>query len=355
MKIIFFITGLGMGGAEKVVCELADKLYEKGNEISIVYFTGNVLRRPSNNIEIKKFPLKMGISSVVEFKKLLDYIKDKSPDVIHAHMFHANIMARMIKFFYNKVRVICTSHSNYEGGALRMKIYALTEGLCEVHTNVSANAAQALMKAGAVRNKEIIPIYNGIETKKYLNIPNIKEKKKRELGYKNTDKLIVSIGRIDIPKDYPTLLKAFKLLLDSDKDLKLLIVGDGPKKDEMVNLAKHLNIEKEVAFLGIRYDIVELLNVSDIFVSSSAWEGFGLAILEAMLCEKPIVATRTDGAIELLPPDCLVDCNDEFKLSESILNKIKYGSKNYKYKNAAKFDWSYIVYSWERVYKGESL
>ncbi|KCZ11399.1 glycosyl transferase family 1 domain protein [Acinetobacter baumannii 42057_5] len=63
MKVMLFITGLGMGGAEKVVCELADKLYELGHEVCIVYFTGEIIRRPKNNINIIYIPLK--ISSLI--------------------------------------------------------------------------------------------------------------------------------------------------------------------------------------------------------------------------------------------------------------------------------------------------
>lgn len=352
MKIIFFITGLGMGGAEKVVCELADKLYEKGNEISIVYFTGNVLRRPSNNIEIKKFPLKMGISSVVEFKKLLDYIKDKSPDVIHAHMFHANIMARMIKFFYNKVRVICTSHSNYEGGALRMKIYALTESLCEVHTNVSENAAQALMKAGAVRNKEIIPIYNGINTENYSFTPSARIEIFSELKCPQDSKLILSVGRIDTPKDYPNLLRAFKKVLSFENNVLLVVVGDGPRKEEIIALSQELGIQDFVKFLGIRNDIVKLLSACDVFVSSSAWEGFGLAILEAMLCKRPIVATKTDGAQELLPINQLVECGNYSDLADHILRALNDPIKYFDYYNAYTYEWSRIVEKWMTIYEG---
>ncbi|WP_104499243.1 glycosyltransferase [Acinetobacter indicus] len=355
MNIMLFITGLGMGGAEKVVCELADRLYEKGYQVSLVYFTGRIIRRPENEIPIYHIPIKLNFSLLYNLKNILNLVKRVGPSVIHAHMFHANMIARFVKKFNPNIRVICSSHSNYEGGLVRMKLYSMTENLCDIHTNVSQNAANALKRAGAVKNKEIITVYNGIDTDKYSNIPGIKEKKKAELGYENTDELIISIGRIDTPKDYPTLLNAFKLLKDNNKNLRLLIVGDGPKKGEMLNLVRSLELENEVNFLGIRHDIVELLNASDIFVSSSAWEGFGLAILEAMLCEKPIVATRTDGAIELLSNDCLVDCGDKVRLAEQIVNKIKYGSKTYYYDNAKKFDWANIVQQWEKIYKGEVL
>ncbi|WP_227500393.1 glycosyltransferase, partial [Acinetobacter baumannii] len=99
-------------------------------------------------------PLKISslIFSVYSVMKLVDQWK---PDVIHSHMFHANIIARLVKIRRKNIRIICSSHSNYEGGALRMMMYAMTEKLCDVHTNVSSNAATALMHAGAVRKRKI--------------------------------------------------------------------------------------------------------------------------------------------------------------------------------------------------------
>lgn len=354
MKILFFITGLGMGGAEKVVCELADKLYEMGHKVNIVYFTGDLVRKPkSQNINIYRIPMGLNIlifKRIFELVRLIDKLK---PDVIHAHMFHANIIARFLKIFRKKIRVICSSHSSYEGGYIRMKIYALTEKLCDVHTNVSYNASEALVKSGAVKERKILTVYNGIDINKYRLNENLRNRTRKELGFNKDSKIILAIGRIGTPKDYPTLLKSFKVVREKQKNIYLLIAGDGPKRQEIESLSKCLGIDNYVTFLGIRNDIPELLNACDLFVSSSAWEGFGIAILEAMICKKPIVSTKTDGAIELLPLDCLVNIGDSQEIAKKILIKINSTEKLFTYNKVECFDWNLIVNDWLNIYSNE--
>ena len=353
MKVMLFITGLGMGGAEKVVCELADKLYESGQEVCLVYFTGEIVRRPVNkNINIYKVSLSTRLSALKSLYSVLKLVDQIKPDVIHAHMFHANIMARLVKIFRKKIRIICSSHSNFEGGRLRMAIYALTENLCDIHTNVSNNASSALMQAGAVKNKKIITVYNGIDSKRYKYDPVLRTSTRQQLKIADNTKVIMAIGRIDTPKDYPTLLKAFKIVVEREKDAFLLIVGDGPQREEIEGLAINLGINNQLQFLGIRNDITELLNACDLFVSSSAWEGFGIAILEAMLCERPIVATSTDGAKELLKNN-LINVGDYEALANKISYSLNLNFDGYQYHNINKFDWMKIKEIWLCLYKAE--
>jgi glycosyltransferase involved in cell wall biosynthesis len=353
LKILLIVTGLGMGGAEKVVCELADQLYLKGHHVTILYLTGKAIRLPKYPIEIKKISLTKGPKIFLTIKNILNLVNDLKPDVIHSHMFHANIVARLIKFFYKNIRVICSSHSNFEGGRLRMNIYRMTENLCDVHTNVSKNAAKKLELAGATKNKKIIPIYNGINISHYKNIKYNRSDLFSELGIDPDKKIIMTIGRIDIPKDYPNLLHAFKLVTEKISNIHLVIVGDGPLKTEIVSLSKKLGIYNQVSFTGIRQDIPQLLNACDLFVSASAWEGFGIAILEAMICRKPIISTATDGAKELLHCHRLVPCNNYISLANRLIQELEEMECSVEYHNIYEFSWKKIVDQWELIYVNE--
>lgn len=118
MKILYVITGLGLGGAEKVVCDLADQMVKNGHTVKIAYLTGGKLVTPkSSDIEIIYLALNginSFISASVKYRKLL---KKFQPDVVHAHMVHANIFARLCRFFVKIPRLICTAHSNKIGRA----------------------------------------------------------------------------------------------------------------------------------------------------------------------------------------------------------------------------------------------
>lgn len=101
-------------------------------------------------------------------------------------------------------------------------------------------------------------------------------------------------------KDYPNLLNAIVSLKKLGQDFVFCIAEDGALREIIVLLANKLDISDVVEFLGIRYDITALMSSSDIFVLSSAWEGFGLVVAEAMVCERVIVATDCGGICEIV-------------------------------------------------------
>jgi glycosyltransferase involved in cell wall biosynthesis len=107
----------------------------------------------------------------------------------------------------------------------------------------------------------------------------------------------VAVGRLWEPKDYPNLLRAVAAL---QTPTRLLIVGDGPLRSALELLAVTLGVSDRICFLGVRHDIPAILSACDIFVLSSAWEGFGLVVAEAMACERPVVATDCGGVREVV-------------------------------------------------------
>ncbi len=116
MNIVYLITGLGGGGAEKVVVDLADQMSERGHNVKIAYLKGGVVVQPKN-IEIELIYL--GLENLTKCKSAYNNYKklilDFKPDVVHAHMVHANIFARISRKFLSVPRLICSAHSNNEG------------------------------------------------------------------------------------------------------------------------------------------------------------------------------------------------------------------------------------------------
>ncbi len=144
MKILFVITGLGMGGAEHVVSNLADELVKMNHEVKIAYLTGEVLVAPkSSEVEV----ISIGMNSAKDFAKayikLRSLVKDFKPDVVHSHMFHSNILSRLLRLTTNIPKVISTAHSNNEGGKSRMLAYQFTDRLADISTNVSKDAVDS--------------------------------------------------------------------------------------------------------------------------------------------------------------------------------------------------------------------
>lgn len=297
MKTLYLITGLGGGGAEKVVADLADQMSQRGHEVKIAYLKGEVLVRPENaSIEL----VYLGLETLTDTRKAYQNYKQLlirfSPDVIHAHMVHANIFARISRQFYDVPRLICTAHNSNEGGALRRLAYRYTNHLSNLNTNVSHEATEKFIKDRAFK-KDAITIYNGINLSKFHKITT---SDKHEF-YEDNVKVILAVGRFNIQKDYMNLLEAIKLLKkNSDIKFKLLIAGDGELRSLIETKIIEFGLIKEVVLLGRRNDIPDLMSLADVFVLSSAWEGFGLVVAEAMACETFVIATDCGGVKEVM-------------------------------------------------------
>ena len=276
MKLLYVITGLGGGGAEKVVFNLADEMYSRGNSVTIVYLVGDVVVKPKNN-EINIVGL--GLNSIGQLfnsiKKYNKIIRQFEPDVIHAHMVHANVFARLSRLFVKAPRLICTAHSNNEGGRVRMIAYRLTHYLADVTTNVSQAASQNFENLGAVPKGDILTIYNGIDlsffNKSNYELSNIRS----ALGINNLTTIFLAVGRFHAAKDYPNLLKSFSIYLQQQKktdNLKLYIAGDGDEQAvlELRALIENYNLQSNVYLLGRRDDIPALMSVANFFVLSSS-------------------------------------------------------------------------------------
>lgn len=305
MKILYLITGLGLGGAEKVVCDLADQMSTLGHQVKIAYLTGKVLVHPKNiNVDIIPLDLNNFDGLYLASKKYKKLIQDFQPDVVHAHMVHANILARIARKFTPIPKLICTAHSNNEGGRLRMLAYKLTHHLADLTTNVSIAASESFELLGAVPKGGITTIYNGIDLDKFKFNPQAYESIRSNLDICSDAKLFLAVGRFHKAKDYLNLIKAFYLLIEKQGTFihrpVLIIAGDGEERAEIEAAIAGYALSEDVKLLGRRDDIADLMSAADFFVLSSAYEGFGLVVAEAMACETFVVATDCGGSAEIL-------------------------------------------------------
>ncbi|BEH98436.1 glycosyltransferase [Edwardsiella ictaluri] len=361
MKILYVITGLGLGGAEKQLSLLADNFTARGEQVSIVYLTGEVLVKPKNkNIKIYNLGIDKSFSSLIKgVWKLKSIISDIRPDVINSHMYHASILARIscCLALYSS-RLVCSAHSKNEGGRVRMLIYRMTDFLCAKTTNVSQEALDEFITKKAFRKRKSSLVYNGIDLsifkKKSTNVQNIKNK----LGINFDEKVIFCAGRLTEAKDYPNLILAISKM--HQKKCKIIIAGDGPMRSDIERLIDRCHLSHRILLIGIIDNISDYYNLSDLFVLPSRWEGFGLVVAEAMACECPVIATDAGGVAEVLSnADWLVPIADSSKLAEKIDEFFLLDSsevKDIKAKNKDhcenQFSIGAIINNWYAIYNG---
>ncbi|WP_165589331.1 glycosyltransferase, partial [Acinetobacter lactucae] len=163
MRILYVITGLGGGGAEKVVCDLADEMCSRGHIVKIAYLKGEIVVYPKNKkIELVYLGLESILNALSFSRSYRNLLRSFTPDVVHSHMVHANIFTRILRKFYYIPKLICTAHSSNEGGNFRMLAYKFTHSLADLTTNVSSEASRNFEIRKAVPKGEIKTIYNGI-------------------------------------------------------------------------------------------------------------------------------------------------------------------------------------------------
>lgn len=237
---------------------------------------------------------------------LIRQIRRFRPSVVHAHMFHANVLARLLQPL-SRYRLLCTIHSVLEASRtrkaspLRDLAYRYTDRLCDGTTAVGEAVRSRLIQDRLAHPGRLWTIPNGVDSNRFRSNPNTRCRVRNEQGWENSF-VWVAVGRLEFAKDYPTMFRAFQQVRRQHTTTRLAIAGSGRLETELRHLASHAGLTSHIDFLGTRTDIADLLTGCDGYVMSSTWEGTPIALLEACSCALPIVATNTGAVSEVIVP-----------------------------------------------------
>jgi glycosyltransferase involved in cell wall biosynthesis len=186
---------------------------------------------------------------------------------------------------------------------------------------VSEEVEKVHIRANPFFSGKHVVIHNGVDPSSF-DVVFERDDYLREFKLEDRTLIVGTIGRFAPQKAQEVFLEAIRTVLTKRKDIGVLMVGDGPRREELVALRSSLGLEKDVVFTGVRSDIPQLLHCFDIFVLSSDWEGFPMTILEAMACGKPVVVTDVGGSREAVAhgeSGLVVPPRDAKGLAEAIL------------------------------------
>ncbi len=300
MRVLLVITGLTMGGAEKIVAGLADALAARGCEVVLAYLKGPVQVRPAR-AEVRLVCLGMDspigvLRGWFAFRRLLRAFR---PDIVHGHMFHAVVLARLAKIAAPRFRLVSTMHTAYDGGRMRALAFRATDRFSDLTTNVSRDAVEAFVAGGAVPRGRMVTVYNGIPVERFRPSPDARAAVRERFSVEDDCRLFLAAGRLNWSKDYPNMFAALARLPAALR-YRLLIAGDGELRPQLEAQVRELALADKVRFIGIRDDMPELMAAADVFVLSSVGEAFGLVVAEAMACGCVVVATDASGVREVV-------------------------------------------------------
>jgi glycosyltransferase involved in cell wall biosynthesis len=304
MRILFLSTSMGMGGADSQLLSAAQELRSRGHEVLIVSLTplgpmgleARSLGIPTESLEMRRgFPDPRGLLRLVRL------VRSWRPDVVHSHMLHANLMARAVRLIAPVPALVSTIHNIFEGGRLRMAAYRLTNTLVDHMTIVSQAAFDRFVGDGIVPKDILRVVPNGVDMARFRSASSGAGQSVRlSLGLTEGGFVWLAVGRFEVAKDYPNMLRAFAKVREQEPRAVLLLVGRGSLQKETEALARELGLGTGVRFLGVRSDVPEVMSAADGYVMSSAWEGMPMVLLEAAAAGLPIVATRVGGNYEVV-------------------------------------------------------
>lgn len=371
-RLLLVTTGLGLGGAETQVVDLSKRLIERGWELRVVSMTppGALVEELERaGIPVVSLGMRRRAPNLRAAARLVRLVRSWQPHVVHAHMFHANILARLVRPLAPVPVLVCTAHSTYEvptsTGKLREitwreRAYRWTDWLCDLTTQISQVGLERYVRVRAVPRHKIRIVPNGVDTARFRPGQDKRRMMRERLGLE-APFVWVAVGRIEVAKDYPTMLRAFAAVSREGNESALLIVGEGSLKKEAQRLAGDLGLGARVRFLGARGDVEEIMNAGDGFVLSSAWEGFGIALAEAMACGLPVVATDSGGPREILDEarvGFLVPPRDPAGLAQAMLRVMRLPTEECgrlgevaRQHVVANYSLDRVVAKWEALYR----
>jgi len=289
INILQLVTGLGMGGAEKVVLDLAK--YTSRDEFNTFVLAMSkrdellpeFLDNHIDTILLRKSNSFKDFISII--KSINKFIKEKDIQIIHAHMTHSIIVASIVKILNPKVKIVYTSHNLNIGSKLRELIVWSLKPFRDIDIVFSKDIVKFFYKA----NYKVIP--NGIKIDKY------------NLGLeKNHRFTFIAIGRLETVKNHKFLVELANELKDK-YDFEIQIVGDGYLRDELKELIQKYALEDRIRLLGLRNDIPKLLGQAHCLLMPSLWEGLPIVILEAGASSLPVISTPVGSIPSLLNND----------------------------------------------------
>lgn len=319
LRIAFLTPVLTVGGAQRVTINIANSLAERGYAVDIVagHLEGEFVSEIGDavnavNLDVPRVP---GLGILAGVPHLLSYLESNRPSVLFASRTHTSILAIIACAVSSvDVHLATTEHDPYGwqpkpkdkvAVAIASRIYPLADDVI----GVSEGVAESFVSNTRLDSTQTTVLNNPVD------ISSVQSQASEPVDHEwFTDPAIepvVSLGRLEPQKSYPTLLEAFTELSESRPRARLVIMGKGSERDRLLSLARTLGIEDRVWFPGYVENPYAYIRRASVFVLSSKAEGLPTVLIEALACGCSIVATDcqygpreilADGEYGLLVP-----------------------------------------------------
>ncbi|HEX6718187.1 MAG TPA: glycosyltransferase family 4 protein [Pyrinomonadaceae bacterium] len=345
MNILQISSASSFGGGERYLADLTNALSERGHDLYVAVRPKSPLPRhlrlPPERI--LTLPLRNALD-VQSARELDRFVRRRRIDIVHAHMARdyslASYAARR-----RETKFIVTRHVLFKLSRIHRHTLARAARVIAV----SQAVAKELRASGVVREEQIAVIPNGIDVDRF----------ERARAEAHRGLLVGSIGELRTLKRHDDFIRAAAKIGSRFPETQFVLAGMGEGRKSLEQLVKELGLSDRFRFLGWVDEAEKLLCAMDVFVSASETESFGLAIVEAMAAETAVVATRTEGAQEVIEDQktgLLVPIGDVDRIADGVAELLANPEKRHamaaRAKQAAKerFSLSRMVAEIEKIY-----
>lgn len=297
MKILHVITSLYTGGAERLIVDLLPLLRDGGeNQVELLLING--VETPfkqkvlESGVKVNHLQMTNDVYHPRVVARMRRFFNQEDYDIIHTHNTASQLLVPVSRVLTSKTtKLVTTEHSSSNRRRSHWYLKPVDKWMYNRYDAIVciADRAKGNLENYIGHRENILTINNGVDIKRFLR--PIKDISSQE------NFIVTMVAALRVEKDHSTLLKAMKIL---PQNYRLRIVGGGPHvvADSVKEECHKLNLDDRVDFMGLRQDIPDILEQSDVNVLSSHWEGLSLSSVEGMASGRPFIASDVDGLRE---------------------------------------------------------
>lgn len=303
-RILRVITWLPMGGIERKIVAVLPKLNKELFDVHLCCLRergalADDLEAQGVPVHLVKFNSRLDPFALWKLRRLTHRLKI---DLIHSHMYRSNTPCTALKMFDSRIKVIGHYHNvdTWESPRqLRMDRFMAMHR--DMNVAVSEAVRQNVVDTLGLPEEITTTLYNCVDLDEFKRlVPADRTAARKELGFAPEDRVIIMVARMVAQKNHDLVLQAAPDILRESPQARFLFVGGGPDEDALKARAQEAGIADKCVFLGRRDDVPRLLAASDVAILPSFKEGFSNAVLEAMACGLPVVASNVGGNGEII-------------------------------------------------------
>jgi glycosyltransferase involved in cell wall biosynthesis len=302
--LAYVVNTLNPGGTERLVVEMGLAF---SDEYDLHVFCLDEPGAWASRLRERGIPVtglwrQKGIDLSVPIR-LAAHMRRINASIIHAHQCSAWFYSALSRLYLRQPKLILEEHGRFwpePDGALRKRVnQLLINPLTERFVAVSNDIASRLQRYEGIPSRRIQVIYNGVAPPQFPE-PDATTRMRASFGIRPTEFVIGTVGRLDPIKNLPMLVNALSAVCTTHPQVKGLIVGDGPQREDIRRLIADAGMSERICMTGHRDDARALLGCMNLFVLASFSEGTSVALLEAMAAGLPAAVTAVGGNPEIV-------------------------------------------------------